>query len=302
LLKELEQQDVIELVDGPTDCISNLVLTPKADPDQIRMNIDMTCANAAIRRTRHVIPALDEMRLHLNGATRFFKLDMNHGYMQFELDEKSRPLTTFYTPEGLRRSKRLIFGANAAAELCNEEIRRSTADIEGLINIYDDMLGYGKTQIKHDFALARTLQRLDDLGLTLNPPKCAYNQTEVVFYGMKFSENGMSPTHDRVQALMEAAAPKSTQEVRSFLGMANFSAPFIPSFSVLTAPLRELTKKNATFEWGTQQIQAFKEMKQALSADTVMAYFAPARETKVIVDGSKKRWGGKHPRSAGPRD
>ena len=79
LLQELESQDVIEVVDGPTDCISNLVLTAKANPDEIRMNIDMTCANEVTLRTRHVIPALDEMRIHHNEGTVFSKLDRKHG-------------------------------------------------------------------------------------------------------------------------------------------------------------------------------------------------------------------------------
>ena len=51
LLKVLQEEDIIEHVDGPTDWVSNLVLTPKANPDEIRMNIDMTCANKAILRT-----------------------------------------------------------------------------------------------------------------------------------------------------------------------------------------------------------------------------------------------------------
>ena len=102
LLVELENQDVIEHVDGPTDCISNLVLTAKANPDEIRMNIGMTCANEAIQRTRHAIPALNEMKVHLNGTTVFSKLYIKHGYMQLELDEGSRSLTTFYTADGLR--------------------------------------------------------------------------------------------------------------------------------------------------------------------------------------------------------
>ena len=288
LLRELEVQDVIEVVDGPTDCISNLVLTAKANPEEIRMNIDMTWANEAILRTRHVIPALDEMRINLNGATMFSKLDMKHGYMQLELDEKSRSLTTFYTPEGLRRSKRLIFGANAAAELFQEEIRRSLTDINQVMNIYDDMMVYGKAALDHDYALARVLQRLDDLGLTLNEAKCTYGMPEVTFFGMNFSKDGMSPTSDRVQALRDAAPPKSSHEVRSFLGMANFSAPFISNFSTLTAPLRELTKKNATFQWTRPESEAFEAIKSALSADTVMAFFDLEKETKVIVDGSKK--------------
>ena len=288
LLQELHREDVIEHVDGPTDCISNLVLTAKANPEEIRMNIDMTCANEAIKRTRHVIPALDEMRAQLNGATIFSKLDMRHGYMQLELAEESRHLTTFYTPEGLRRSKRLIFGANAAAELFHEEIRRSLADIAGVINIYDDMLVFGKTQPEHDYALARLLQRLEDLGLTLNESKCKFGQNEATFFGMRFSPQGMSPTQSRVQALMEAAPPSSVTEIRSFLGMANFSAPFIPDFAIMTAPLRLLTQKNAKFQWTMAEITAFERIKHALTADTVMAYFDIDRETRVIVDGSKK--------------
>ena len=53
ILKELESEDIIEEVVGPTERISNLVLTPKSD-NKMRMNIDMTTANEAIQRTRHV--------------------------------------------------------------------------------------------------------------------------------------------------------------------------------------------------------------------------------------------------------
>ena len=84
---------------------------------------------------------------------------------------------------------------------------------------------------------------------------------------------------------MEAAPPKS---VRSFLGMANFSSPFILQYSTINSPLRELTKKNATFRWAPAKKEAYQKMKKSLSADTVMAYFDTSRETKVIVDGSKK--------------
>ena len=87
----------------------------------------------------------------------------------------------FYTPEGLQRSKRLIFGANAAAELFNEEIRRSITDIYSVINIYDDMLVYGAIQIQHDYALARVLQRMEDLGLTLNKAKCKFSHPKAIF-------------------------------------------------------------------------------------------------------------------------
>ena len=117
ILKELEEADIIETVHGPTEWVSNVVLTPKADKSQLRMSIDMTTVNKAIKRTRHTIPTLEELRYKLNGAMHFTKLDMKQGYLQFELKPESRYLTTFYTHQGLRRFKRLNFGTNSAAEI-----------------------------------------------------------------------------------------------------------------------------------------------------------------------------------------
>ena len=50
----------------------------------------MTQANKAIKRVRHVIPTLDELRYDLNVAKVFSKLDLNKGFFQLELDEESR--------------------------------------------------------------------------------------------------------------------------------------------------------------------------------------------------------------------
>ena len=143
ILKELEEEDVIEEVTGPTDWISNLVLTPKAD-QKMRMNIDMTMANTAIQRTRHVVPTIEELKYSLNGATVFSKLDMRQGYMQFQLHPDSRHMTVFFTHQGLRRMKRLSFGINSAAELFHEEIRKTLSDIANCRNTYDDIIVYGQ--------------------------------------------------------------------------------------------------------------------------------------------------------------
>ena len=177
--------------------ISNIVLTPKADPFQLRMNIDMTTANSAIKRTRHVITTLEELRYKLNGATHFTKLDMKHGYMQLELDPKSRYMTTFYTHRGLKRFKRLNFCTNSAAELFHQEISQTLVDITNADNIYDDIIIYGRSKREHDLSLEQTSQRLQDCGLTLNLPKCEFDQPAIEFFGMKFSAEGMSPTQEK---------------------------------------------------------------------------------------------------------
>ena len=83
-------------------------------------------------------------------------------------------------------------------------------------------------------------------------------------------------------------APMDTQEVRSFLGMLNFSAPFIPNYSVITAPLCALTKRHSLFNWVTDFQQAFERLKALMATSPVMTYFHPNRPTKLIADGFKK--------------
>ena len=108
-------------------------------------------------------------------------------------------------------------------------------DIHNADNLYDDIIVHGKTQQEHGIALAQVLQRLVDCGLTLGLPKCQFEHPVIEFFGMKFSGKGMSPTDDRVKALIEAPPPATVGEVRSFLGMANYSGSFIRRYLEITA-------------------------------------------------------------------
>ena len=58
-LKELQDLDVIEDVDGPTTWVSPLVAVPKSNGD-IRVCVDMRRVNETILRERHPIPTLEE--------------------------------------------------------------------------------------------------------------------------------------------------------------------------------------------------------------------------------------------------
>ena len=55
------------------------MMTPMAKRGQMRMNIDMTGVNKAVKRTRHVIPTVEEMKVELNGMKHFSKIDLKHG-------------------------------------------------------------------------------------------------------------------------------------------------------------------------------------------------------------------------------
>lgn len=54
-------------------------------------------------------------------------------------------------------------------------------------------------------------------------------------------------------------------QVQIFLGLAGFYRHFIKEFSIIAAPLHELTKKGAPFHWEVAQENAFNHLKKKLT-------------------------------------
>ncbi|XP_062610353.1 uncharacterized protein K02A2.6-like [Saccostrea cucullata] len=286
-LEKLEKLDIIEKVNGPTPWVSPIVVAPKPKkPGEIRLCVDMRKANTAIQRERHVTPTIDDMILDLNGSKVFSKLDLNAGYHQLELHPDSRNITTFSTHVGLRRYKRLSFGISSAAEVFQNSLSTALEGLQGVRNISDDIIVFGQTCEEHDKNLEAVFKRLEEKHLTLNKEKCEFNKTQIEFYGYVFSSEGISADPRKVDAIKNSEIPSNASEVRSFLGMTNYVGRFIPNYSTITAPLRELTKQNVKFEWQPNQQKAFDMLKRELTSDKVMAYFDPSKETTMIVDAS----------------
>ena len=71
--------------------------------------------------------------------------------------------------------------------------------------------------------------------------------------------------------------------------MATYCSKFIPNFSDVSQPLRDLTKMDTAFQWSEKHDQAFNQIKDLLTSSTVMAYFDPRKDTELITDASP--WG-----------
>ena len=282
-----EERGVIERPDGPTPWVSPIVVVPKKSPGQVRICVDMRAANRAIKRTNHSTPTLTEIIHELNGAKVFSKIDLNQGYNQLELDEESREITTFTSHVGLKRYTRLFFGINSAAEIFQEEIRKALCGLKGVFNVSDDILCFGKDASDHLANLKQLFQRIRERGLTLAAEKCKFEQSEIQFLGHTFSENGLSPCKDKIEALLNMAAPKNPSDIRSLLGMANFCGQrFIRNYATITHDLRVLTKKETPWEWTDKQQNSFDKLKKCLTSAPALAYYDPKLETEVYVDAS----------------
>lgn len=284
-IEELMEADIIEPVEEPTEWVSPTVVVPKAN-DDIRICVDMRRVNQALIRERHPIPTTEELLQDMNKSKVFSKFDLKWGYHQLELHPNSRNLTTFVTHVGLFRYKRLMFGISTASEIFQNEIRKVVQGIPGVANKSDDIIVHTETVDKHYDSVRKLLERLRNAGLTVNWQKCELFRSELVFDGHKLSDKGVNPTNEKVKAVTEAREPENIHELRSFLGLVNYSARYIPNFATTAEPLRKLTRKNEPFVFGEEQRQAFKALKTHLSNAETLGYFDVHAETKVIADAS----------------
>ena len=213
-------------------------------------------------------------------------MDLRQGYHQLALDPASRAVATFATPWGNYRPKRLIFGAKASQDLFDETMQRIFGDIPRCLNQRDDLLIGARNWAEHNATLKAVLRRAADYGITLNKSKCEFRQQELEFYGCRFSQQGLTPTPDKVKAVQECTAPTSKSEVRSFLGMTGYLAKFIPRYASLTQPLRELTRNNTKFHWGPEEQRAFEKLKHSITNDDTVAFFHPEQPTMVRTEAS----------------
>ena len=154
-LDDMVRDDIIEAVEKPTEWISSMVVITKKD-NKLRICLDPKDLNHAIRRENHQLPTIEDIATRLHGAKVFTVLDVRHGFWHVRLDERSSYLTTFNTPFGRYRYKRMPFGISSAPEVFQKKMHELIEGLHGIEVVADDfvVVGYGNTvdeaNVDHD--------------------------------------------------------------------------------------------------------------------------------------------------------
>ena len=78
---------------------------------------------------------------------------------------------------------------------------------KGVVYYLDDILITGVTREEHTQNLKNVLSKLQKFGLRLNEAKCKFFQTKIEFLGHVITPNGISPTEQRVDNILQTPAP-----------------------------------------------------------------------------------------------
>ncbi|UYV85035.1 K02A2.6-like [Cordylochernes scorpioides] len=284
-LDAMVAQEVIEPVDEPTEWCAPIVLAGKPN-GKIRICVDLSRLNLSVERELHPLPVLEHELAQLNGAKIFSRLDANSGFWQIKLSEESQTLTTFITPFGRYKFKRLPFGISSAPEHFQKRMSAILRGVNGVICHMDDILIFAKRKEEHDETLREVLRRLKNSGITLNKEKCQFGVSNVTFLGHYIDEHGIKADEKKVKAIAEMKPPTDVHGVQRFMGMVNFLGRFVPNLAEITKPLNDLRKKDVSFIWGSPQKKAFEKVKDVLASDRVLASFDISKKTMVSADAS----------------
>ena len=271
--------------DEPTDWVSSLLLVEKPN-GKIRLCLDSTDLNRAIKREHYAIPTSEDVIVKLHGTKIFTVIDMKDAFWQIKLDNYSSRLCTFNTPFGRFSFCRLPFGIKSASEVLQKRNIELFGDIPGVRIIFDDLLIAAHDEAEHDVIFRTVLERARRYNARFNSDKLQFKVKKVKYVGIQIAADGIRPDPDKVSAIVNMDIPADVKAVQRFLGTVTYLSKFIPNFSSITEPLRALIKSDMPWTWTETQQAAFDKLKQLVVVSPVLRYFDTSKPAVIQTDAS----------------
>ena len=237
-----------------------------------RMCIDFRKLNAVTRKDHFPLPFIDQMLERLAGHAFYCFLDGYSGYFQIPIAPEDQEKTTFTCPFGTFAYRRLAFGLTTGPSTFQRCMTSIFSEMIGdFLEVFiDDFSIFGPSFHQCLNNLDRVLKRCEETDLVLNWEKCHFMVKEGIVLGHKISKKGIEVDKAKVDLIANLPPPKSVKEIRSFLGHAGFYRRFIQDFSKKARPLTNLLAKDVKFEFTSECVHSFEDLKRELTSAPIM--------------------------------
>ena len=143
-------------------------------------------------------------------------------------------------------------------------IQDITADLEGVVSYFDDIVICGRTQDEHDSRLKQFMSMATKLNLTLNLEKCTFSTTRLCFLGHCFESGKMTPDAERLAPLIEFPVPTTLKQLERFICLTVYYSKWIQNFATIAKPLFD-AKSNRALPLNRECISAIALLKEAIA-------------------------------------
>ena len=110
------------------------------------------------------------------------------------------------------------------------ETLRDMINKRKVVAFVDDVLVGTETEEGHN-EIVEVLKRLEENNLYVKLEKCVWKVRKIGFLGIVIGPNGIEMEKEKVDGVLSWPEPKNINDVKNFLGLANYYRRFIKDFA-----------------------------------------------------------------------
>ncbi|XP_071109904.1 uncharacterized protein [Haliotis cracherodii] len=191
---------------------------------------------------------------------------------EIPMEESSKELTAFITPDGLYQWKVMPFGVVNAPAVFSRLMRQVLHSIPNTDNYIDDIIEGTEEWSPHVVSLRDIFTRLRQFHLTARPSKVKIGYKQLEFLGHRVGSGLIQPEGKNVEKILNVERPQTKKQVRAVLGLTGYYRKFIPNYAAIAVPLTDLTKKGKSNKvvWTESQELSFTTLKTHMSSFPIL--------------------------------
>lgn len=290
-IKGMLSQKIIQPSRSPWN--SPIWIVPKkrdaSGKEKFRLVIDFRGLNSKTIDDKFPLPNITDILDKLGRAQYFSTLDLASGFHQVEMHPDSVEKTAFSTETGHYEFLRMPFGLKNSPPTFQRVMNNMLRGIqnEKCLVYLDDIIIYSTSLTEHVIRLREVFERLRKANFKIQLDKTEFLRKEVAYLGHVVTSEGVKPNPDKVRAIKKYPIPKTTKEIKGFLGLLGYYRKFIKDFAELTKPLTKCLKKGAKIDvTKPEYIDCFETCKNILSNEPLLQYPDFEREFNLTTDAS----------------
>jgi hypothetical protein len=296
--------------------MSTYLVPRKKMTDIACLVIDFSPLTSIIQSPPSVVPDIPASLQQLQGKALYSAMDLRYAYLALKIDEPSKSLTTFLTPNGAYQWLSIPTGAACSPAYFIDAVNRilhykPVRDENGdpvyekpnrvalerdimphCFHYFDDILcstepkkTYKETLDFHFQKLEKIIERLSFHNVKLSVNKSEFAKSKILFLGWIVSHDFVIPDPRRMEKIKDAQFPKSKKEVRSFIGLVNSIRRVVP-FDVIKQIqiLTPLTSSSKAVEFNPDQShrKPFEKIKEMLLKEPLFCNLINEKSTKYL--------------------
>lgn len=143
------------------------------------------------------------------------------------------------------------------------------------------------TEKEYDEIIQKVMARAKEANVKFNKEKIQYKVNSVKYMGHIVTLEGVKADEAKIKAIAEMPLPTNKAGLQRMLGMTKYLAQYIPGEATITAPLRQLLRKDNVWQWQHEHDDVVKKLKDALTNAPVLKFFDPKKQLIIQADVSK---------------